>query len=433
MDELTLSIDKVVAGGAGLGFAAGEAVFVPFAAPGDRLTVSVTKRAKGYCHGEIKEVLTPGPDRVEQECPVYGLCGGCQLRHISPAAQARIKTDIVKESLKRIAKIDPDGVVTDIKAPPSAAGYRRRAGFKVKVVKRGVLMGFFAAQSHRVVDIAACPILDPHVSALIPHLKNLVASLDGGGRIPEIECVTGDSGIGLIIHTLRPFSRKDRERLAAFATDHEVAQLWVQRGRKVLRRSLFEKGALQYEVAGYGLGFSALDFIQVNGEGNRILVAEAMAAASGDGESSNGVAWDLFCGVGNFTLPLAGRFAEVRGVESLAASLKRLRDNAARNRLDNITTLQADLYKKEGLERLKELEQADLLLLDPPRTGAVELARHIAADPPKQVVYVSCDPATFARDAAILSKSDLDLVRVAPVDLFPQTGHVELVGAFQAG
>ena len=430
MDEFELTIDKVVPGGLGLGFSAGKAVFVPFSAPGDRLLVQVEKQYKNHSRAVIKDILTPGPDRVEPGCPVYGSCGGCQLRHLSGPVQSQAKVGFIQESLQRIGKIEPEGIVSNLKTASPVSGYRRRAGFKVRVVKRGVLLGFFALGSHRVVDIPDCPILEPRLSALIEPLRTFIAALDGRERVPEVDCVAGDHGIGLVFHTLRPFSPADQERLKSFAKEQKISQLWLQSGKKARLRSFYDEAPLGYGIDGLSLSFKPGDFIQVNGAGNRLLVDEAMAASGASLKKPGAVAWDLFCGVGNVTLPLSKRFEKVHGVESLSSALDRLRDNSRSVKQENIHTLRSDLFKKDGLARLKDLGSADLVLLDPPRNGAQELVQKIAEDPPKRVVYISCDPATFSRDAGILVKSGLKLHSVTPLDMFPQTKHVEMVGLF---
>ncbi|MBF0382605.1 MAG: 23S rRNA (uracil(1939)-C(5))-methyltransferase RlmD [Magnetococcales bacterium] len=431
MDEFELTINKIVPGGFGLGFHMEKAVFVPFSAPGDQLLVTVDKKHKNHSFATIKKIITPGLDRVPPDCAVYGECGGCQLRHLKKPLQGEIKTAFVEESLQRIGKIKPDGVVSPIVASPWGGGYRRRTGLKVKVVKSGVLLGFFAAATHRVVDIASCPILDHRINDLLNPLRELILSLEGKNYLPEVDCVAGDENIGLLFHTLRAFSKFDVDKLKAFANEYKIPQLWIQQGKKSRLRSLHSNRVLHYGVENFSINFKPGDFIQINGEANGLLVARVMEALGPKVGDGNSVAWDLFCGIGNFTLPLATKFAKVYGVESNPRALDRLKGNVKIAALNNIVPIKADLLKPAGLDRLKELESADLVLLDPPRSGGLELIKRLAKYRPQRVVYVSCDPATFARDAGVLVSAGYILKSLLPIDLFPQTSHVEMVGVFE--
>lgn len=433
MEELELTIDKVVPGGFGLGFHEGKTVFVPFSAQGDRLRVRLERQQKGVAWGRIKEIVDPGPGRVAPECPVYGRCGGCQLRHLSVAVQEEVKNGFIQDSLQRIGKLTPKEGLADLLRVSEPSGYRRRAGFKVRVVKQGVLLGYFAAGSHRVVDLPECAILDPRLARLVPLLRTVIAALTGKESVVEVACVAGDTGIGVVFHLLRPLSRRDEGRILAFAKENRIDPLCVQPGKKSSLRSLIEGPPLSYQVAGLSLTFQPSDFIQINGAGNRLLVEKVMAACGGETDASGqgGVAWDLFCGVGNFTLPLTDRFETVYGVESLPSALERLRENKRLNGRENLAVIRADLFKPEGVGRLKGMGEADLILLDPPRQGALDVVKKIADAPPKRVVYVSCDPATFSRDAGILVASGgMALRSVNGMDLFPHTHHVEMVGIF---
>ncbi|MBF0357737.1 MAG: 23S rRNA (uracil(1939)-C(5))-methyltransferase RlmD [Magnetococcales bacterium] len=430
MDEFEITIDKMVPGGLGFGNGAKKAVFVPFSAPGDHLLVEVEKQHKNHCFAAIKKIITPAASRVQPKCAVYGQCGGCQLSHISSLHQEQIKSSFISDSLQRIGKIEPDGVVADLKAAPADIGYRRRAGLKVRVLKNVVLLGFFASGSHRVVDISTCPILDHRLERLLAPLRHLLEALGGNSFIPEVDCIAGDAGVGMVFHTIRAFSASDQDRLRAFAKEQQISQLWMQQGKKSRLRSLFSTSLLNYEVGGFSLSFKPGDFIQVNGFGNQILVDEVVAASSGNSSNVGEVAWDLFCGIGNFTLPISTRFNKVYGVEGSPRAMQRLVENSKRNKTENIRQLRADLFKPFGLDSLDGLERADMVLLDPPRNGAFDLVKRVAKKPPKRIVYVSCDPGTFSRDAAVLVEAGMTLKSVLPLDMFPHTRHVELIGVF---
>ncbi|MBF0194784.1 MAG: 23S rRNA (uracil(1939)-C(5))-methyltransferase RlmD [Magnetococcales bacterium] len=431
MDEFELTIDKIVAGGFGLGFHNEKAVFVPFSTPGDHLLVTVTKQYKNHSFAAIKKIITPGSGRTPPQCLHYGKCGGCQLQHISAKLQGEVKANFVAESIQRIGKINPDGIVAKLKSSPLHVGYRRRAGLKVRVIKSGVLLGFFAAGTHRVVDLSSCPILDPRLNDIVEPLRGLINSLKDKNFIPEVDCVAGDENIGLVFHTLRAFCKSDLDRLKAFAKEQQLPQLWVQQGKKARLRSIHSNKVLSYELEEFSINFKPGDFIQVNGAANRLLVAEVLKAIGDDLTDKNGVVWDLFCGIGNFTLPLAKKFAKVYGVESQPRALERLSQNVKLANIDNIIPIKADLFKPFGLDKLNELDKADLVLLDPPRSGGIELVKRVVKIQPQKLVYISCDSATFARDAGVLVNGGYTLNSLLPIDLFPQTSHVEMVGVFE--
>ncbi|MBF0623344.1 MAG: 23S rRNA (uracil(1939)-C(5))-methyltransferase RlmD [Magnetococcales bacterium] len=425
METIALDIERVVAGGHGLAHHQGQAVFVPFAAPGDRLRVALSPGGRGYLKGEIREILAPGPWRVEPPCPLHGQCGGCRLLHLAPAGQGRVREEMVAEAVTRVGRLAlEEGVLAPILPAPAPLGYRRRAGFKVRRVGERVLLGFFAAASHRVVDLPGCPVLHPRLAELLGPLRELIATLSVAARVPQVDGVCGDNGPALVFHLLREPGGSDRAAMAGFARDHGVLQIWAQMGRKGTLRPLVEGPDPCYRVGDVVLGYRPEMFTQANFEQNRPL-AELVLEQAGRGER----VVDLFCGVGNFTLPLAGRFRQVLGLEGYGPAVARGRQNAREAGLTGVTFQQADLLVGPDPRRLP-WGREDVVVLDPPRQGAVALAERLAAAPPRRVVYVSCDPATFARDAARLVRGGLRLAAVVPVEMLPQTHHVELTALF---
>ncbi|MBF0583217.1 MAG: 23S rRNA (uracil(1939)-C(5))-methyltransferase RlmD [Magnetococcales bacterium] len=425
-ERVIVQIDKVVPGGAGLGFHEGSALFVPFTAPGDRIVAEVTKKHSNCLFGRCVEILAAGAERTEPACERYTVCGGCQLRHLTPACQQRIKGDFVRETLGRFPNLRDGELRPAWGVEGWEDGYRCRASFKVRWVGSRLLVGFFQAASHHIADLPDhCPVLDRRLSALIAPLRVLIASLAVCQQLPQVDAVVGEEGVGLIFHLLVSPGQPDRERLQQFARQQGIAQLWLQRGRKSGLQAVVNGAELFYRLESQRLSFHPGDFIQAHREGNRLLVREALRQG-GAGE----VAWDLFCGIGNFTLPLAQRFARVVGVEGYAPALQRGEANAREAQLSGVCFRALDLFQERQIARLAAEPAADLVLLDPPREGALAVVKWLIGTPIRRLVYVSCNPATFARDASLLVRSGFRLERLQPIDLFPQTFHLELVALF---
>ncbi|MBF0459851.1 MAG: 23S rRNA (uracil(1939)-C(5))-methyltransferase RlmD [Magnetococcales bacterium] len=424
-EVITLQIEKMVPQGLGLGFHAGTAVFVPFTAPGDRILAEVTSQKAGHWFARCVQILEPGPERIDPTCALFTRCGGCQLRHLSGSFQRTIKETFIRETLTRFPNLR-EVIPLATEASTQTEGYRCRAGFKVRWVGSRLLLGFFQTASHHIADLTTpCPVLDARLDRLLAPLRQLIADLAVRHRLPQVDAVVGESGIGLIFHLLAAPAKRDLDALRQFAHQQGVVQLWLQRGRKTGMQSLVHEAELFYRVEPHTLTFHPGDFIQAHQAGNRLLVDEAMRQGG-----TGAVAWDLFCGVGNFTLPLTQRFTHVLGVEGYAPTLQRATANAAHCQTASVHFRSLDLFQEQEVARLATEQPADLVLLDPPREGALALVKWLVTQPVRRLVYVSCNPATFARDAAILVHGGFGLQRVQPIDLFPQTAHVELVALF---
>lgn len=426
MDLLDLDVEKLVAGGRGLARWEGMAVFIPGAVPGDRLSVRITNRKSHHATAEIVSILQASPYRITPPCQRFGVCGGCHLQQLTMEQQHLFKEEVVTDCLARIGHFSTETFVAPMTETSPAWQYRRKAGFKVRMVRGQPLLGFHQAGSHKVIDLDHCPVLRPELNALMQPLRALVASLSIPDQIPQCDVMVGDAGVGLIMHHLKPLTPRDHDLCLAFAKEHHLSRFDSQQGRKDRLVSLYQEGPLEYYLEGMTLKFLPVDFIQVNGEGNVNLVSKAMALA-GRGQR----AWDLFSGIGNFTLPLARRYEHLLAVESNRSSLDRLRRNSQRAGLDQVETLSVDLFSPDGLDSLQKYPSPDLIMIDPPREGAVEFCKRIDQFQPKRLVYVSCDPATFSRDAAIVRHLGGKLREVMPIDLFPQTYHVEILGLFE--
>ena len=425
-ERITLTIDKIVPRGLGLGFYEEMAVFVPFTAPGDRILAEVTNRKSRCLFARCVEILQPSAQRVDASCPLFTQCGGCQLRHLSGALQRTIKGDFVRETLGRFPNLRHLNPLPTWAAADSEDGYRCRVAFNVRWVGTHLLLGFFQTASHQIVDLPDdCPVLDRRLSGLIAPLRRLITELTVRQKLPQVDAVVGEAGIGLIFHLLAPPTAADRQQWHRFAKQQGITQLWLQQGRKSGMQPLVQDAELFYQMEPYRVAFHPGDFIQAHQAGNLLLVREAIRQGG-----SGAVAWDLFCGVGNFTLPLAQHFTQVLGVDGYAPALKRAVANAKQCPESRLSFKTVDLFGQQGIARLASQPVADLVLLDPPREGALLLVKWLVSRPSKRLLYISCNPATFARDAAILVQSGFCLQQVQPLDLFPHTAHLELIALF---
>ncbi|MEO5347567.1 MAG: hypothetical protein H7834_14510 [Magnetococcus sp. YQC-9] len=421
-----LQIETIVPGGMGLARLNGQVVFVEGVIPGDRILARIVATHRHHLAARREQLLEPGPGSVDPVCPHADRCGGCQLRRLDPARQDALKTGFVRESLQRIARIDPGQRLQPLLSAHKRDGYRRRARIQTHWTGDRFKLGFFAHASHDIVEIDHCPALDPRLSALFPALRRLGATLHARDALTACEMIAGDHAIGLIIALSHPCPTADKESMRALARESGIGQLGLRIG-KAPPASLLDTTPLTYRVAGHTIGFASGDFVQGHAEQNERLVAVALEMAG-----SGSIAWDLFCGVGNFTLPLAERFERVVAADLYPGSLRRVMENGRQAGVPGISTQRADLFRTEGVATLPwQKMPADKILIDPPRNGAECVCRQLAVTKTARLVYISCDPATFARDAALLIAGGYTLEQVQPVDLFPQTRHVELVASFQ--
>lgn len=411
--------------GAGILRGEGKAVFVPGALPGERVRFLRRGHHRQHDEGELQEVLEPSPDRVAARCAHFGLCGGCSLQHMSPEAQLAAKQRELGDSLARIGRIEPQSWLEPVRGP--VWGYRRRARLGAKfVTRRGrVLVGFRERAKPYVAALARCEILAPPVDALIEPLSDLLTGLQRGNAIPQIEVAVAENATVLVFRVLEPLPDADLEALAAFERTHGVRVCLQPGGLDTIRPLAGEPEALRYTLPAEGLAFEFLpsDFVQVNSQTNRALVARALELL--DPGPADRVL-DLFCGLGNFTLPIARRARQVIGVEGEPGLVARARDNARRNGIDNASFHVANLADPE-VARLPGLAGPfTRVLLDPPRAGALEVLPRVAALAPARIVYVSCHPGTLARDVGLLcTEHGYALSAAGVVDMFPHTNHVE--------
>lgn len=410
----------------------GKVYFVEGALPSETITFTRQRRHRHHEIGRLEEILDPSPERVTPPCEYFGVCGGCALQHLSSEGQVAYKQRMLLENLARIAKTAPGRVLDPVTGP--AAGYRRKARLGVRHVpkKGGVLVGFRERHKSYITSLDHCLALDTRVSALLPSLHDLVANLECFDRLPQVEVACGDTHVALIFRHLVPLGDGDRTRLARYAGELGVDVL-VQGGGPETVAPLAPDPArpLYYDLARHGvrIGFEAGDFVQVNGTVNEMLVDLAVELLDpGAGDS----VLELFSGIGNFSLPLARRSAGVVAVEASEAMVTRAGANADANGIGNCNFVAADLYS-EAVAKLSQFDGCNKLFLDPPRSGAMEVVRDLVPKLlPERILYVSCNPATLARDAEVLVHRDgYRLAAAGIVDMFPHTAHVESVALFE--
>ncbi|MDE2565107.1 MAG: 23S rRNA (uracil(1939)-C(5))-methyltransferase RlmD [Burkholderiales bacterium] len=421
----------------------GKVVFIEGALPGERVQVQVSRKKNQWEQGPVSAIARESAQRVPPRCPHFGLqagaCGGCKMQHLHPAAQVAVKQRALEDALWHLAKVRAAQLLRPLEGP--AWGYRARARLSVRyVAKKGtVLVGFHERKSRYVADMQVCPVLPPEVSGLLMPLRALVGAMDQRERLPQIELAAAEGVTALVLRHLQPLSAADRQRLHDFAAAHGV-QWWLQPQGPETVHPLDEGGPeLAYRLPEFGLTmpFKPTDFTQVNPEINRVLVERAVRLL--DPRTDERVI-DWFCGLGNFTLALATRARDVLGLEGSATLVARAAENARRNGLHDRARFQARNLFEIGADDLHALGGAQRWLIDPPREGAFALAKALAelrqagdaaGLAPQRIVYVSCNPATLARDAGLLvHQAGYRCSLAGVVNMFPHTAHVESIAVF---
>ncbi|HJS76544.1 MAG TPA: 23S rRNA (uracil(1939)-C(5))-methyltransferase RlmD [Burkholderiales bacterium] len=427
LEDLILSIDALDAEGRGVARNPdGKVVFVEGALPGERVAARKISGKRKFDLARATQILDPSPGRREPRCPHFGVCGGCATQHADERTQMAAKQRWLEDNLERIGKVRPESLLPIVYGPEW--GYRRRARLSVRRVpsRGGVLVGFRERRSSYIAQMNECHVLPEPVSRLIPEMKALVEKLSVRERVPQIELAIGDNATALVFRHLALLTESDKALLKEFSENRGI-HVWLQPGGPESARPLHPATSeLYYELPEFGvrIGFRPTDFTQVNHAVNRSLVARAVRLL--DPQPGERVA-DLFCGLGNFSLPLAKRGAQIVGLEGNRELVERARQNAAANGL--VAQFEAMDLSKPNLEPYAPFEK---ILLDPPREGAVEVVKSLPAQWPRRIVYVSCDPATLARDAGILVHTKgLRLAAAGVVNMFPHTAHVESIAWFE--
>lgn len=427
----------------------GKVVFIDGALPGEWVSANVHRKKNNWEQASLLAVHEDSAQRVRPRCPHFGLhegaCGGCKMQHLHVGAQVAIKQRVLEDNLWHLGKVKPEQMLRPIEGP--AWGYRWRARFSVRHVrkKETVLVGFHERKSRYVADIRECHVVPPEVSDLLLPLRALIGSMDAIETCPQIELACGEHVIALVLRHLEPLSPGDLAKLRAFAQEHPRVQWWLQPKGPDTVHLLDEGGpALSYSLPEFGITmpFRPTDFTQVNPHINRVLVDRAVRLL--DPQPQERVI-DWFCGLGNFTLPLATRAASVMGIEGSEALVARSRENYEGNRCTRMlapTTFAARNLFEMSTEQLVADGIADRWLVDPPREGAFALSKALAdlqMNPalrgawraPRRIVYVSCNPATLARDAGLLvHQAGYRCSAAGVVNMFPHTAHVESIAVF---
>ncbi len=415
--------------GRGVAHIDGKTVFIEGALKGEEVSFLYVEKKRNYDVGVAQEIHKAAPERVEPKCAAFGVCGGCALQHMAASPQILAKQEVLLENFERIGKVSPKAILPPLAGPQW--GYRRKARMGVRYVeKKGrVLIGFREKRKPYICDMHRCEVLYPTVGEHLDELSELIGSLEARDRIAQIEVAVDDTQTALVFRNLKPLNRDDKEKLLAFAKANNYC-FFLQPGGPDSVESLWpEQIQLSYALPEFEVhfNFTPTGFTQVNTDINRKMVPYAIDMLEVKPDER---VLDLFCGIGNFTLPLARRAREVVGVEGLEELVQRARENAALNGLDNVEFHTADLAKE--VELLPWWSQGfDKVLLDPSRDGAMEAIPHIAKLGVKRIVYVSCNPATLARDAGLLvNDHGYTLEKAGVMDMFPHTAHVESIALF---
>jgi len=418
--------------GRGVSHVDGKTIFIDGALPGERVRFVSHRVKPRFEVADVERVLEACAQRVTPLCPHFGVCGGCSMQHLEATAQVAAKQRVLEDALWHLARARAGELYPPIVGP--AWGYRYRARLTVRMVpsKGGLLIGFHERRSSYVAPMEECAILPPHVSAMLPRLRALIAGLSVADRLPQIEIAVGEGITVLVLRHLQPFTAADEARLADFARDEGV-QVWGQLSGPDSARRLFpaEAPGLAYTLPEFGvsMAFRPTDFTQVNMGINRLLMRRAMQLL--DPRPGERIA-DLFCGLGNFSLPIAKLGARVLGVEGSDALVRRAGENARANGLEARSEFYAANLFEATEDSIAALGHLDKMLIDPPREGAVAVVKALGPAAPRRIVYVSCNPATLARDSAVLiHEKGYSLKGAGIANMFPQTSHVESIALFE--
>ena len=405
-------------------------VFLHGALPGEKVEAKLTERRRHFDEGETLSVIEASPHRIDPECTHFGQCGGCSLQHLNPESQIEAKHRTLVDNLTRIGKVKPEEYWAPLLGP--LWGYRRKARLSVRYVhkKERVLVGFRERYGRFVADMQECHVLDPRIARQLKSLAGIIGSMEGKRIIPQIEVACGDEQCALVFRHMEPLSDGDLDTLRGFARETGIAVLLQPGGPATVHCLEPAELVLSFRVPEYDteMQFGPADFIQVNGEMNRKMISRALELLQpGPGDRI----LDLFCGLGNFTLPIARGGCEVVGVEGDAELVRKGIANAERNGITNASFFMADLTEEPGTAPWLK-GGYDKVLVDPPRSGAEFILPHIAASGTNRLVYVSCHPASLARDAGILvHEHGFRLAGAGVMDMFPHTGHVESIALFE--
>jgi len=427
----TAEIVDTTADGRGVARPPGKTVFVDGALQGETVRFIRRRKRRNFDEAELLEILEPSPQRIEPRCAVFGTCGGCSLQHLDATDQLALKQDVLLDNFRRIGAVEPGRVLEPISDAPW--GYRRKARLAVKhVTKKGrVLVGFRERNQPYVADMARCETLHPALGDRLLDLAELIDGLSIRDRVPQIEAAVGGNAVAMVFRVLEPPTRSDLAALDVFGQRHDIQVFLQSKGPDsiVPLPGSPAPPPLYYDIPGFDISieFSPTDFVQVHAGVNGKMIDRALDLLAPDDTTR---VLDLFCGLGNFSLPLATRAREVVGVELAAEMVLRAGRNAQRNGIENVEFRQADLGAPAAADS-PDWRDFDLVMLDPPRTGAGEMMEVLGRIGAERIMYVSCHPGTLARDAQhLVYKLGYELAAAGVMDMFPQTSHVESMALF---
>ena len=430
-EAVQVEIESLSAEGRGIAHVDDRIVFIDQALAGETVLFKYTKLSKNLAEGRATEILKASPDRVEAKCSAFEMCGGCSLQHMSSAMQLELKQKTFLEHLEHIAKVETENLLPPLTGP--LWGYRHKARLGVRYVRKKdrVMVGFRESGSSYITDTKQCEILHPSVGFLITELSENIARMEKKEFIPQIEVAVGDNQTVLVFRHLEPLPETDRTILRELAIEHNLV-IYLQAGSPDELEALhpLQPEMLYYELPKYNVRveFQPSDFTQVNPEINRNMLDLAIDFLQ---LNENDQVLDLFCGLGNFALPMARQCSQLTGVEGSSTMVKKARENAAKNNIDNVEFHMADLYSEEIATAPWLKKKYNKILLDPPRSGADAVLRYLKKMGAERIVYVSCHPATLARDAGVLvNELGYRLTDAGIMDMFPHTRHVESIAVF---
>jgi 23S rRNA (uracil1939-C5)-methyltransferase len=430
--ENKVTIESLDQEGRGVAHFDGKVIFIEGALTGEVVSYSSYRKKPAFEQAQVVNIFKTSSMRVQPKCKHFGVCGGCSMQHLDARAQVAVKQRILEDGLRHIGKVKPETILPAIYG--EAWGYRERARISVKYVikKSKMLVGFHEKRSSYVADMQSCEILAPKIAKLLPLLADLISGLSIRDKLPQIEVAVGEQVDALVLRVMEAPSRADEDALRAFADAHHI-QFWLQsKGPEtIVPFHPLDAPELSYSLPEFNITmpFAPSEFTQVNSALNRVMISRALRLL--DPQPNERIA-DLFCGLGNFTLPIARSGAQVLGIEGSDALVKRAQQNAASNGLQGNTEFMAMNLFEMTEEGFAKLGHFDKLLIDPPRDGAFELVKSLGGDnAPKRIVYVSCNPATLARDAAELVQRGYVLKSAGVMNMFPHTSHVESIAVFE--
>lgn len=429
-EQESIAIHSLSHDGRGIATIQNKTTFISGVLPNEIITCKIKQKHSHYNEAEMLEMITPSVERVTPPCQHFGICGGCSLQHMSIKTQLHFKQQTLLDQLKHFGRVSPETILEPLSA--HEIGYRRKARLGVKYVikKNKVLVGFREKASRYLADLERCVILHPQVGERLLLLRELITSLAAYKHIPQIEVAMGDQEIAFVFRHLEALSQADKEKLIAFGQAHDI-HIYLQPNPPAQIHKLWPEETnqrLTYTLPDYQLTFlfHPLDFTQINLEMNRLMVNQAMHLLAIQPDET---LLDLFCGIGNFTLPMSRQARHVVGVEGGIEMVTRAKDNAQQNNINNVDFYAANL--QEPITQTWMKNRYDKILLDPPRAGAKEILPYFKQFAAKRIVYISCNPATLARDAGeLVHQYGYELKQAGIMNMFPHTSHIEAVAVF---